>query len=177
METCRNIELLLADYSAGDLDTGQKADVDGHLSACADCRAELARELDLRHTLAGLPQATCPDRVTTAILAAIDAEPVAAPQRHWLSRGRAYIGLAAAVLALAVLLPRGLDLARGPAEPTYTAQEIRTARKGATTALLLATQVIDRGERETARRLGESVPESLTRSLKAITAQGEGGQG
>ena len=178
MSHCREIELQLAEYAADELAPSAANLVADHLVCCRPCRAELARERALLGTLADLPLVACPDRVTTAILAAIETEPTRAPWYRLTWNRPAMTGLAAA-LALVILVPLGWhQYTRNPREDqVYSREEIQAARRDATAALLLATRVIDRGERQTARRLGNSLPETLTKTLKTITARGEGGQG
>lgn len=54
------IEVLLPWYVTGQLDPAEIAIVDGHLTDCARCRAELAEERELRDAVVALPFATPP---------------------------------------------------------------------------------------------------------------------
>jgi hypothetical protein len=78
MTRCELATGLLAGYAAGELEPLEQAIVAEHLAECAACRDELARELRLRELMSELPAAACPDELSAAITAAVDAESSAA---------------------------------------------------------------------------------------------------
>lgn len=117
----------LAAWAAGELEPGLRDAVATHLADCPACRLELDRELALRATLAGLPDAACPAAVTDRVLATIATEQARARRaRRRLAAGGA---LAAAVLAGALLLRPG-DRTGTPA----TVAELDPGRTGAAVA-------------------------------------------
>jgi anti-sigma factor RsiW len=181
-ESCTATEMLLAEYCAGDLEFAQNKLVEDHLDACPACRAELSRERFLRGHLEELPLASCPDRVTRAIMAEVDGngsgtrEPaLPEPSRRWAG----WIGgLAAAAAALLLLVGTpGQDPVPGMA-PRYTPEEIAAARQDLQRSLLLTARILDRTERSTVKEVfGRTLPESLNQSLKSIITPAEGEQG
>jgi predicted anti-sigma-YlaC factor YlaD len=164
MTRCELAARLLAGHAAGELEPMEKAIVEDHLAECAACRAELERERHLRELMHGLPGHACPDELTAAITAAVDAEaavtrrrPPAPPSRRhaWTGRVAAAAVLAAAVL-LVVLLPRPeapTDMATAPATQTptgsWTQDELDRAREDVQWALAFTATVIERAEKQT----------------------------
>lgn len=59
-DTHYEIEVLLPWYITGQLDPAEAAVVDGHLTHCESCRAQLAEERELRAAVAALPFAAKP---------------------------------------------------------------------------------------------------------------------
>lgn len=124
---CANCGPELTAWAAGELEPGLRDAVAAHLADCPACRLELDRELALRATLAGLPDAACPAAVTDRVLATIAAEQARARRsRRRLAAGGA---LAAAMLAGALLLRPG-DRTGAPA----TVAESDPGRTGAAVA-------------------------------------------
>lgn len=74
-DRCEPIAIMLAPYTAGELSEIEIHRVERHLAHCPACQQELARERQLRELMAAQPPVRCPDAVTDAILAAVDAEP------------------------------------------------------------------------------------------------------
>lgn len=185
-DRCSGIELLLTEYSAGELDHNQVVVVESHLENCAECRAELAREIYLRGSLADLPVVPCPDRVTESLLDVIDGkvdQPVVASakpslSRHWTS----FVGWAAAAAAVILILTNPLDTVQTTtdpaAQPQWSEAEIRAARQDLKRSLLLTARYLDHTERSTVKEVfGQTLPESISRSLKTLLITPEGGQG
>lgn len=188
---CTAMEILLTEYCAGELDPAEATLLEEHLSACAACRAELAREKYLRGQLDGLPLASCPSRVTDRILAGI--EPPAPPARQppsvlTLPAGRwtAAVGAVAAAAAVVLLLfgtpsdpGREGVLTGGDSAPTaYSEAQIDAARRQAEKSLLLTARILSQAERSTVKEVfGRTLPESLQQSIKLLMTTPEGGQG
>ncbi|MEN8007528.1 MAG: zf-HC2 domain-containing protein [Candidatus Krumholzibacteriota bacterium] len=176
MNRCPEIELELAAFCSGELDPAERKLVQDHLNRCADCRAELAREMNLRATLGSLPRATAPAGLAERILE--DPAP-AAEHRSSRRTGRrrlAAMGLAAAGLAAVLLLP---VLHTGPApEQTWTDQEIAAARQEVLYTLALTAKVIDRTQRDTVIEIfADKLPHAIDESFKAIKPTTSGGNG
>jgi hypothetical protein len=55
IDRCHRSQLMLPWYVTGQLDEAEHARLDAHLSACADCRAELAQEQSLHVQVQALP--------------------------------------------------------------------------------------------------------------------------
>ncbi len=158
MTRCELATGLLTGYAAGELETLEAAIVAEHLAECAACRAELEREQRLRDLMTDLPDQRCPDHLTAAITAAVDADPL--PRRRTPSRIHTWTGtvaaasLVAAAVLLALVLPRSTPLldtaALDDPEPiSWTQDELNRARDEAQWALAFTAQVIDRAEKQT----------------------------
>ena len=172
MNDCTLYDIQLADYSAGELREPDLGAVESHLAQCANCRAELAREIELRQVLSGLPQVNCPQRVTTTLHESLaQVETRTAFTRRW-SVG---LPLVAATL-LAVLLVRALwQEPNAPvpnAVPTadvaaqYTAAEIDQARREVIASLVLAADILDRSRDKTVVDVfGARLPRAISQSL------------
>ena len=166
MTRCELATSLLTGHAAGELEPMEEAIVVEHLAECASCRAELARERRLRELVAGLPADECPDDLTAAIVAAVDAEPTPLRLRRsrahtWSSTLTAAAMVAAAVL-LVVVLPRSQPRVETPVLPladtasvanpepnSWTQDELDKAREEAQWALAFTAKVIDRAEKQT----------------------------
>lgn len=185
---CTDVEVLLAEYAAGELSAAQAAAVSHHLDRCLACCAELAREQELRLTLESLPLVTCPKRATRA-LAADDGGDISgaqAPSNDLLgrngrlkSRWAAAAGLAAAAVLLLVLLPgNGDDLVIDSDGRTWQRTELESARADLKWTLTLTVGVIDRTERNAmAEVFGRKLPQTITGSLRNVLNNVQGGQG
>ena len=174
---CAAIEILLAEFEAGELDQAEANLVSAHLEICAECRAELAREKFLRGTLSDLPLVACPQRVTENILATVGSRPESAEPKPRPRRLNPILGWAAAAAAVVLVMTSPLVKDR-PSSPEFTPQEIQTARQDAQRGLLMAVRVLNQTERSTVKEVfGQTLPESLSRSIKTIINTPEGGQG
>ncbi len=173
---CSDIELLLAEFAADELDDLDAARVAGHVAICDACRAELGRESALRRTLAGLPVHRGPDvHLPTAT-------PTGSPARRlrtWLPVAG---GLIAAAVVLAMLIPG--DRSPLPDAPGATAgapdaaPAVADIRRDARTSLILAARILERSERHTvADVFGRHLPHAISGSLRSGAEPPEGGQG
>jgi anti-sigma factor RsiW len=179
-QSCEWFKAQLAPYCASELEPAEGEALEIHLSACAECSAEWQRERHLRSSLGDLSLVTCPDRVTRAILAEI--EDVQAPSTRYPNLSRQWTtwsGLVAAAVAVFLLTVNPWS---GPVDPKpgpeFSPQEIATARKEARASLALAATILSRTEKSTFQEVfGQTLPESLTRSIKTLMTPPEGGQG
>jgi len=172
MTRCEPIAILLTPYAAGELSELETRRVEVHLATCPACREELARELQLRGLAAALPPVRCPEAVTGAILAAVDADTLQqrrarrADRRHiatW-PRTLAAASLLAAAVLLVLVLPRNPVVPGDPAQPGYLARsggpdvplsgdpawtqaELQQARTDVAWALAFTADIIDRTEK------------------------------
>ncbi len=176
---CPDIQLELTGFAAGDLDPDAADRVARHVAGCADCRAELARELRLREALAGLPRAGGP--------AAAWAAGPAAPRRRARAAGRACPWPPAR--AGGRRAPGGA--AGGPARPAarpprrrrhrdlvFTADQVATARRDAAWTLVLAARILERSEKSAVSDVfGQRLPRAVAESLRDDPSTPEGGQG
>ncbi len=185
---CDRIEILLTSYAAGDLGPDEHAEVERHLVACQGCRGELLRERTLRDTLASMPLIPCPDRVTDAVMAAVDADEnrarAAIRRIGFHGRRRAAVGMlaAAAVLALVFVVPSSeraiVDPVAETSEQTWSEEEILTARGEVRFTLALAARIIEKTEKSTISEVfGQRLPGVVTKSVKTLASSLEGGQG
>jgi len=183
MQNCTLYELKLADYAAGDLQQPDLGVVDTHLEICADCRAELAREMELRTVLGEMPTVACPDSVTQFFgdLLESDVQPSVQHNRaNWWPAG---LGLIAAAL-LAVLMVPGL--LTGPPQPQqvatndsdislgFSAAEIAQARHDVIATLAMAAEILDRSRDNTVVNVfGSRLPEAITGSLRPLASDAQ----
>ena len=175
--SCAAIEILLAEYEAGELDQVESSLVSAHLEICCECRAELAREKFLRGTLSDLPLVTCPQRVTDGIMAEVEARPDSASPDRRARRLNPILGWAAAAAAVVLLMTSPMVQNRNAA-PEFTPEEIQSASQDAQRGLMIAIRVLNQTERSTVKEVfGQTLPESLSRSIKTIINTPEGGQG
>jgi hypothetical protein len=207
MTGCDAIAALLAPHAAGELDAQGRWRVQAHLARCPACRQELARERQLRELAASAPPVRCPDHVTAAIGAAVDAaehrtaRPVASRRPVARRPGRLATwlpaaGLLTAAVLLALVLPRtpapAPEAAPGPAAPavsdagpapatttgTATAPELQQARHEVAWALAFTADLIDRTEkRSLARALRLLRPAAGAAPDGADTSPAPGGRG
>jgi anti-sigma factor RsiW len=129
MTACRDVEPLLLDRAAGDLDPAGAERLDQHLAGCAACRAEAAA-LDRTLSLVRLPPPDAAERAALSGLAdSVRAARTAAVRRRaWPVRFAAGLAVAAAAAAFLVapaftrraptLTPEEEALARAAATPT-----------------------------------------------------------
>jgi len=115
---CRNIEPLLAAYALGSLEGEERAQVDGHLPACPDCRARLAEYRAVADgLLMAVPGSAPPARLRQALVGQIEGEAVTrsvskeGPARRISAWNFALgLGLAAMLLVNLVLLQQVIGL-------------------------------------------------------------------
>jgi len=129
MTACHDVEPLLLDRAAGDLDADGAARLDEHLAGCAACRVEAAA-LDRTLALVRLPP---PDAAEQAALSGLAdsvraARDAAARRRAWPARFGA--GLAVAAAAAAFLVAPAYTRRA----PTLTPEEAAQARAQAAAA-------------------------------------------
>ncbi len=176
MNHCRDIELELAAYSSGDLETAERDRIRNHLDVCAQCRAELARETNLRETLVSLPKVEAPDVLEQKIKAATYQPAATIPGERKRGRLTAVLVLAAASLAVALLVP-ALRPVSGP-DQTWTEGEIAAARQEVLYTLALTAKVIDRTQRAAVIEVfADKLPHAIDKSFKAIKPTASGGNG
>ena len=195
MRDCDFYEIHLAAYAAGDMADGERELLTAHLDTCDACRAELAREMDLRLLLGELPAARCPDAVSRSLheILDLDAPQVAADDRRsaWAWIGPA--GVVAAALVALLLVP-GLRDGAPPtpqaAQEAYSEAEVAQARREVLAVLALTADVLDRSSGRTMSNVfGDRLPEAVSGSLRsphapdahtpnsAHSASDNGGQG
>ena len=176
MSQCTEIELELAAYCSGELDSSARDTVRLHLDECAACRAELGREMELRGALGSLPKAEVPDVLEHRIRAATVQATVPFPLRR--SRGRLTAGLvlAAASLAIALLVP-ALRPGSGP-DRAWTEEEIAAARQDVMYTLALTARVIDRTQKDAVVDVfADKLPRAINDSFKMVKPTTSGGNG
>ena len=135
--------------------------------------------------MADLPLASCPEQVTEKIMAAIGNKSTAAVSPAGKSRRlNPILGWAAAAAAAVLIVTSPLVSDRSGntpdqvAVPEFTPEEIQAARLDAERGLLLAARILSRTERSTVKEVfGQTLPESLSRSIKSIINTPEGEQG
>ncbi len=183
MDHCRDIELELVAFASGNLGLPERERVRNHLNGCADCRAELAREMNLRETLASLPRASAPLDLDDHIKAAIRLAGTRTPSGRNRRRLVAALAVAAACLFVAIILP-GPRPASGP-EPAgsgpqhaWTEQEIAAARQEVMFSLALTARVLDRTRKDTIVEVfANKLPRAVNESLKLVKPTTPGGNG
>jgi anti-sigma factor RsiW len=164
-DACPDMELLLAEFAADELDDAAAERVAAHVATCADCRAELKREFALRAALGGLPVRQGP---AIPAPAARPRRPLA--RRWWPLAG----GLAAATLAAVLLLPTG----GGDAPVTADATDVDAIRRDARASLALAARILERSERHTVVDVfGRQLPAAIREAIPDAAVTPEGGQG
>ena len=176
MKRCRDIEMELAAYCGGELDSRERRLVRAHLDACPDCRTELAREKSLRQTLGSLPVIEADGDLDGRILEAIQP---ATRMTRWTRpkiRLTAAGGLIAAGLAVVLLLPS----VRPPSEPEspWTAEEMDAARQDVRYTLALTAEVINRTQKATVVDVfADRLPNAINESFKKVKLTNTGGNG
>ncbi|HXB55756.1 MAG TPA: zf-HC2 domain-containing protein [Vicinamibacteria bacterium] len=129
---CRRAEELLSDHYEGTLDPLRRADLDAHLSGCADCRALRAALGDVVEALRTFPVLEPPARLAERVAAAALAPRVAAPSPFAPRGVRIPAWLPAAAAGLALVTTGAALLATGPEGPTRAATRLldRTVNAG-----------------------------------------------
>jgi anti-sigma factor RsiW len=176
MTACRDIERELVAFSSGELESAQRASVREHLDRCASCRAELAREWDLRRTLGSLPAIPAPDDFDGRILAAVHA----VGRNSFVRRNRVRLTAAATLIAASVVLALMLPTFRpaSDADPAWTQEEIATARHEVVFTLALTAQVINHSQREAVVEVfADRLPNAINESLQKVKLTTSGGNG
>lgn len=156
---CNFFAGLLAEYASGSLPPEARRTVEVHLAGCAACRAELAREEELRAVLGSLPLVSCPPAVSR-----LKSRPT-----RWSRFSRWYLGggLAAAVLMAGLFVPGIRHSSSPPQSPAYTAAEVDQARHDVLATIALTAEVLESSRLQTvhnifSRRLPQAVAGSLT---------------
>ncbi|HKC11428.1 MAG TPA: zf-HC2 domain-containing protein [Vicinamibacteria bacterium] len=130
---CRRAEELLSDHYERTLDPVRRADLDAHLSGCADCRALRAALGDVVEALRTFPVLEPPARLAERVAAAALVRPrVAAPSVLAPPPWRIPAWLPAAAAGLALVTTGAALLATGPEGPTRAATRLldRTVNAG-----------------------------------------------
>lgn len=175
--TCREVEIELGAYAAGELVPLAAARVRGHLADCAACRAELAAERELRRTFASLERPRCPDAVTARIRRRTVDRPTTGRR---IATVRRWGGSLAAAAVLAVLLWPGLrEGAPRSVEPAaWSRDELLDARREAALALAWTAEILERTERHTVQEVfGRTFAGSVQGSLLPNADTPQGGEG
>lgn len=180
MNDCTLYDMQLAAYAAVELSEPELGAVRDHLARCGKCRAELAREQELRAVLGSLPAAICPAAVSDAVTQRIStgqsrrSAPLTDRSRAG-ARWPAALGLVAAAI-LAILLVPGLLRESPPAGPPaagigepgepFSRAEIEQARREFIMTLALAADVLDRSrDRTVVDVFGAQLPRAISSSL------------
>jgi hypothetical protein len=130
---------LLAAYEDGALADGERADLERHLATCARCRDELALARAARTALAAVPDAGAPATIGgTAIARAEERTKAGAPP--WYRWAGVAAGIAAAIVALALLLPNVGSNGAGDAARPATGEAAASA-PGPATPVGAATRI------------------------------------
>lgn len=141
----------------GDLDAEGARALDAHLEVCASCRDEAASFDGVAAGLRRLRPEPMPDAVLETVL-----ERTARANRARVvpfpSRRAAWIGLAAAALVAAILVPSWLGRPDRP-----SADEVARARRDAQFALAIVAKTIRRAETAGDRVLTDEVSPALRR--------------
>ena len=142
---------LLAAYEDGALADGERSVLERHLATCARCREEITLAQGARRALARVPDVDAPPAIgETAIERA--AERSKAPA--WYRRGAVAAGVAAAIVALALLLPNvGSNGAAERAVPAADTAE--ASAPGAPTTVSVATGIEHQGTNYDAMSVAE----------------------
>jgi anti-sigma factor RsiW len=175
MDPCRGIQEDLVGYCGGDLNPDDREKIRFHLERCDRCRAELAREVNLRNTLGSLPRVTAPADLEPRIRSALAAPRPATGFRSTSGSLVAAAALAAAVLAV-VFLP---GLRPDPEhESAWTDQEIAAARREAVFTLALTARIIDRTKKDAvADVFADRLPHAINAPFKTLKPTTGGGNG
>lgn len=176
MNACRDIELELAAYGSGELGPAERSLVRNHLDECSACRAELAREMNLRHTLGSLPAVHAPEAFDGRIMAAVHSmgrNPFARRNRVRLTAAATLI---AASLVLAIMMPTFRPVS--DPHPAWTQEEIAAARQDVFYTLALTADVIHRSQKETVVDVfADRLPDAINASFKKVKLTTSGGNG
>jgi Putative zinc-finger len=173
---CSKIQLLLTEYSGGDLSSALVERVDAHLTICSSCRAELRREDQLRSLLSELPDQAYRGE-------AIGPKSTAGPGRRFL-----FVAGAAAVLLVAFLVRdfkvptpvwRQNDQAVAEAVASdWTRAELDAAQNELAFSLALTARIIQKSEHDTVQKVfGEKIPRAISGSLNKAINTNQGDQG
>ena len=71
--SCSLAQASIEPYLDQELPTGRAAEIEAHLRECEACACELALAVEVRTALQNLPQKSCPDWVSDAVLAQVGA--------------------------------------------------------------------------------------------------------
>ncbi len=181
MNDCTLYELQLMDLAAGELTEPDLGAVRKHLQQCADCSAELAREIQMRELLGGLPAAACPEAVTNRLQSALPlgADRTGNGRSSWWPAG---LGLVAAALLAVLLIPGWMNRTVAPESDLaqseiheFTDAEISQARRDVIATLALAADILERSREETvADVFGARLPRIINGSLRSPLSDAQG---
>lgn len=183
MNDCTLYDIQLTAYAAGELTEPDLGAVESHLKRCADCRAELAREKELRDLLGGLPTVECPDTVTHFLNGVVPVNGANSSERRfgWWPAG---LGMIAAVLLAVLLIPGLLNhddqtdglVAQAKTDAhEFTAAEISQARRDVIATLALAADVLERSRENTVVDVfGARLPRVINGSLRSPISDAHG---
>ncbi|MBU8871533.1 MAG: zf-HC2 domain-containing protein [Gemmatimonadales bacterium] len=192
---CNEVQLLLVEYSAGDLPSDQTRIVESHLKSCSECQEELRRELRLRGLLSSLPTLTLP---LPGSRSEHDLPLRGAWRRTFLGRWiLPAAGVAAVLLAVffAPNFPSGdfLDLKHQSSSGSHPGQslvqepenisdwtraELDTAQKEAIFSLTLTARILLESERTAVHQaFGKKLPHVISGSLRKIMNTNQGDKG
>jgi Putative zinc-finger len=131
---------LLAEYEDGALADGERAVLERHLATCARCRDEVALAQRARRALADLPDAeAAPTIGGTAIQRASEGS----KRPVWYRWGAVAAGVAAAIVALALILPNVGSVGADRAQPAAASAE--AGASGPPTTVSAATGIEHQG--------------------------------
>ena len=142
MSACARFEDLLHARRDGELGDAESRELEGHLASCDRCR-EIASSLEsAREALRGIAFEPMPEADFQAVLdRTVRSEGKVVPLRPRRPRLYAGLGLAAAVIAAAVIVPLVVSRNQGPSP-----REIAHAREDALRALAIAGRALKRAE-------------------------------
>jgi len=144
-------DLLAAYEDGGALPDGERAALERHLATCARCREEVALAQGARRALAGVPDVEAPATIGQTAIARAGGRSRAPTWYRWVGVAA---GVAAAIVALALLLPNvGSNGAAERAEPAAAAAEATAT--GPPTTVSAATGIEHQGTNYDAMSVAE----------------------
>ena len=180
MTRCELIGTLLAGHVTGEITPFERALVVEHLAESEVCRAELAHERRLRDAMEAVPAVACPDNVTAAITAAVDAESAVFCGRDKRARRRPFIAAAfgvAAAVTLMLLLPGHLGHPAANDADTWTRSDLDRGRRDLQRVLAVTADIIDRTEKQSISNVLRHLQTHTGPALDNATPDNPGGQG
>lgn len=186
---CRKTRSLFGPYLDRDLGPKVLQRMDAHLEACPECRAELKAEQQVADVFTGLPEMSCPKRVSQRITMRLAEEPKQQPLFHRLglligSPGwKTVSACAAAMIVVMLFLPLApenqvaVDTALDSSgDDRISHHEAYQARQRAKTSLAYVAQLLQDTEKETVNDiLTKKIPKALKESLQRVVPVSTGG--